>query len=196
MQKRLIGFVTIAGALIGAATLAADDRPADRSGSRETPAERAILLTSGQAPLAEVGSYEAPPPAPGIEGAVPPGPMSQPLPPSVQPVPELGPAAAGGPPIVMAPGFALYPRVKYHDKRHIAPCAVPMVVAVRDPCAHRDPCEACGPPKCVFVQICVPPCGSPKICTRHDGQRVRYDYGKYAVNITSRHGIVVVDYDG
>ena len=97
MQKRLIGFVTIAGALIGAATLAADDRPADRSGSRETPAERAILLTSGPAPLAEVGSYEAPPPAPGIEGAVPPGPMSQPLPPSVQPVPEMGPAAADSP---------------------------------------------------------------------------------------------------
>lgn len=88
MQKRLIGFVTIAGALIGAATLAADERPSDRSGSRETPAERAILLTSGTAPLAEVGSFEAPPPAPGIEGAVPPGPMSQSLPPSVQPVPD------------------------------------------------------------------------------------------------------------
>jgi hypothetical protein len=71
-----------------------------------------------------------------------------------------------------------------------------MVVAVQDPCAKYDPCGACGPPKCVLVEICVPPCGSPKVCTRHHGTKVRYDYGKYAVNITSRHGIIVVDYDG
>jgi hypothetical protein len=197
MQKCLIGFVLITGALVGAATLAADDRLADRSQSRESPGERAVLLTSGTVPMADGGSYEAPPPAPGIDGAVPPGPALQPLPPSaMQPVPEMGPGTAGGPPIAMAPGLTLYPRVKYHDKRHIAPCAVPMVIAVRDPCAKHDPCAACGPPKCVFVEICAPPCGCPKICTKHDGVRTRYDYGKYAVNITSKHGIIVVDYDG
>ncbi len=193
MQKRLIGFVSIAGVLIGAAAVAADERPSDRFQSRETPREQAILLTSETVPTAEAGAYEAPPPAPGIEGAVPPGPM---LAPSVGPVPGTGPAAAGGPPIAMAPGLALYPRVKYHDKRHIAPCAVPMIVAVRDPCASRDPCSACGPPKCVLVEICVPPCGCPKICTKHDGAKVRYDYGRYAVNITSKHGLIVVNYDG
>jgi hypothetical protein len=191
MQKCLIGFVSIAGVLIGAATLAASERHSDRSPSTDPSQQQGILLTSGTALMSEAGSYEAPPPAPGIEGAVPPGP----IPLSVQPVPEMGPAAAGGPPIAMAPGLALYPRVKYHDKRHIAPCAVPMIVAVRDPCANRDPCSACGPPKCVLVEICVPPCGCPKICTKHDGAKVRYDYGKYAVNITSRHGIIVVDYD-
>jgi hypothetical protein len=199
MQKRMIGLVSIAGVLIGAATLAADERPSDRSQSGETSRERAILLTFGTVPISEAGAFEAPPPAPGIEGTVPPGPIpqvAQPLSPSVQPVPSMGPAAAGGPPIAMAPGIALYPRVKYHDKRHIAPCAVPMVVAVRDPCASRDPCSACGPPKCVLVEICVPPCGCPKICTKHDGAKVRYDYGRYAVNITSRHGIIVVNYDG
>jgi hypothetical protein len=199
MQKRLIALLFVAGVLIGAATLAADERHWDRSRSGETSQERALLLTSGTGPMVEAGAFEAPPPAPGIEGAVPLGPvpqMSQPLPPPMRPVPEMGPAAAGGPPIAMAPGIALYPRVRYHDKRHIAPCAVPMIVAVRDPCAGRDPCAACGPPKCVLVEICVPPCGCPKICTKHDGAKVRYDYGKYAVNITSRHGVIVVDYDG
>jgi hypothetical protein len=46
-----------------------------------------------------------------------------------------------------------------------------------------------------MVEICVPPCGTPKITSKHDGAKVRYDYGKYAVNITSRHGVVVVNYD-
>jgi hypothetical protein len=191
MQKRLIGFLSIAGVLIGAAMLAAAERPSDRSRRGDRAHERAVLLTSGTV-LAEVGAFEAPPPAPGIGGAVPPGPT--PL--LMTPVPESGPAAAGGPPMAMGPGLALYPRVKYHDKRHIAPCAVPMVVAVRDPCAKRDPCATCGPPPCVLVEICVPPCGSPKVCTKHDGVKVRYDYGRYAVNITSKHGIIWVDYDG
>jgi hypothetical protein len=191
MQKGLIGFVSIAGVLIGATTLMASERQSDRSRSKESSQQQEILLTSGTALITEVGSYNPPPPAPGIEGVVPPGPT----PPLMMPVPDGGPAAAGGPPIAMAPGLALYPRVRYHDKRHIAPCAVPMVVAVRDPCAKRDPCATCGPPPCVLVEICVPPCGCPKVCTKHDGAKVRYDYGKYAVNITSRHGIIVVDYD-
>ncbi|HXY36599.1 MAG TPA: hypothetical protein VEI07_20355 [Planctomycetaceae bacterium] len=199
MHKCLIGFASLAGALIGAATLVADERPWDRSPSQNLWQQPTIPSISGTVPMADAEGLEAPPPAPGIEGAVPPGPMpapSQPLPPSVQPVPATGPAAAGGPPVVMAPGVALYPRVRYHDKRHIAPCAVPMVVAARDPCAGKDPCSSCGPPKCVLVEICVPPCGCPKICVKHDGAKVRYDYGKYAVNITSRHGVVVVHYDG
>jgi hypothetical protein len=198
MQKCLIGLVSLAGVLIGTAALAADPRHPDGSPG-------STLLTSGPVPMAAGEAFEAPPPAPGIDGAVPPGPAPQmtvpqapslqPVP-SPQPVPSLGPAAAGGPPIAMAAGVELYPRVKYHDRRHIAPCAVPMVVAVQDPCARRDPCAACGPPKCVLVEICVPPCGCPKICTKHNGTKVRYDYGKYAVNITSRHGVIVVDYDG
>jgi hypothetical protein len=191
MQKSLTGFLSTAGVLLVATALVAAEPYPDRTRSRDTSQERSILLTSGTALMAP-GAYDAPPPAPGIEGMVPPGPTS----PSLQPVPDMGPAAAGGPPIVLAPGATLYPRVKYHDKRHIAPCAVPMVVAVRDPCAKRDPCAACGPPRCVLVEICVPPCGTPKICTKHDGAKVRYDYGRYAVNITSRHGIIVVDYDG
>ncbi len=192
MPKGLFGLVSIAGVLIGATTLMAADWPSDRSRSGERSQQRAVLLTSGTVLMAPGGSYEAPPPAPGIGGVVPPGPTAL----SMTPVPDGGPVAAGGPPIVMAPGLALYPRVKYHDKRHIAPCAVPMVIAVRDPCAKRDPCATCGPPPCVLVEICVPPGCSPKVCTKHDGAKVRYDYGRYAVNITSKHGVIWVDYDG
>jgi hypothetical protein len=192
MQKSLTGFVALAGVLIAAPALVAADWQSGSSRNRENPQPRTILLTSGTALMSEADPFPAPPPAPAIEGTVPPGPT--PL--SMSPVPSAGPAAAGGPPIAMAPGLALYPRVKYHDRRHIAPCAVPMVVAVRDPCAKRDPCCACGPPSCVLVEICVPPCGCPKVCTKHDGAKVRYDYGRYAVNITSRHGVIVVDYDG
>jgi hypothetical protein len=48
----------------------------------------------------------------------------------------------------------------------------------------------------VNVSICVPPCGCPpKITCRKDGAYVKYDYGKYRVEITSKKGVVVVDYD-
>jgi hypothetical protein len=106
MQKGLISFVSIAGVLLGATTLMAADWPSDPSRSGDNPQQRAILLTSGMAQMAEGGSYEAPPPAPGIGGVVPPGPTA----PLMAPVPEGGPVAAGGPPIAMAPGLALYPR--------------------------------------------------------------------------------------
>ena len=96
--------------------------------------------------------------------------------------------------MVLGPAPALFRKVKYIDRRHIAPGAVPIYVAVRDPCERRDRCSY-GPTKCVLVEICVPPCGAPKITCRHDGTKVRYDYGRYAVNITSKHGVVVVNYD-
>jgi hypothetical protein len=41
----------------------------------------------------------------------------------------------------------------------------------------------------------VPPCGCPEIKTSHSGKRVTYDYGEYEVDITSKNGKVVVDYD-
>jgi hypothetical protein len=72
-----------------------------------------------------------------------------------------------------------------------------MVVTVKDPCAKCDPCDPCAAPKCVAVQVCVPPCSEcpPKVCCRRGGEYVSYDYGKYRVEITSRNGVVTVDYD-
>jgi hypothetical protein len=118
-------------------------------------------------------------------------PVGQPTP--VVPMPEAGPAPIAGEP--------LFKCVRVKDPCHKAPCAVPMIVHVKDPCACKDPCNCCAPVKCVAVQICVPkqcPCDCPpKITCKKDGSYVKYDFGKYAVEITSnsKKGEVVVDYD-
>lgn len=85
----------------------------------------------------------------------------------------------------------LYHCVKYEDERNIHPCAVPMIVAVPDPCP--DPCSCTR--RCVYVKICVPPCECAQIKCRRAGTKVIYDFGKYEVEITSRKGVVRVDYD-
>lgn len=169
-MKRTMWILVIGGFLAAAAVLEAKERRSDPSRGRDG--------TRPDIQLASLTEYDTPPPAPGIGGSVPPGPISA----NAQPMP-------------MSSGMPLYDCVKYHDRHNIAPCAVPMVVAVKDPCAKKDACGCCAPPKCVMVKICVPNCGCPKVCCKHDGARVRYDYGKYAVNITSKHGVVVVDYD-
>jgi hypothetical protein len=210
-MKRMMGTVLMTGFLVVTADLKAAERRFERVRSMEGPKPEVALTTGPQ--LLAVNDSGSPPPAPANDlapEAVPPAPLPPvglPGSPSALPLPEaappgptlLGPAApgfvaAGSPPLQLAPAPVLFPRVKYRDRRHIAPCAVPMYVAVRDPCERHDR-GLCGPPKCVLVEICVPPNGMPKITCRHDGTRVRYDYGQYAVNITSKHGVVVVNYD-
>jgi hypothetical protein len=212
-MKQIIWIVVTAGLLAGGTTLEAREHRSDRpkSPERATDAGGArvnVLLASHEVP--QIGApAEAPPPAPGIPGPgviVPPPPMppvggpmtpltAVPIVPQGEPVPGPGPGVFGGPPLALAPAVVLYRGVKYKDRHRIAPGAVPMCVAVRDPCADKH-CNACsGPPTCVLVEICVPPCPCTKITCRHDGTKVRYDYGQYAVNITSRHGLIVVKYD-
>ena len=48
----------------------------------------------------------------------------------------------------------LYDCVKVEDPDHIAPCAVPILVEMIDPC-WKPGCGCCKP-KCVYIQICVP----------------------------------------
>jgi hypothetical protein len=200
MLKRLMSLVMIAGFLVTTADLRAAEGRYDRVRTKDGPTPSPVLMSGPQ--LLAVADFAPPPPA---LDAVPPGPAPPvvgPAPPAGMPAPEAAapmssiPLAAGGPPLPLAPAPALFPCVKYNHRHHIAPCAVPMYVAVRDPCDRlkHDRCS-CDTPKCVMVQICVPPCGTPKITCRHDGTKVRYDYGKYAVNITSKHGVVVVNYD-
>jgi hypothetical protein len=105
---------------------------------------------------------------------------------------EVPPGAFGGQPMVM-PGIEVYRDVKYRRVRNIAPCAVPMIVSVKDPCASRSRCNACGP-QCVNVEICVPPGACPCIKSNRDGSRVCYRYGRYSVQICSRPSGVVVSY--
>lgn len=104
--------------------------------------------------------------------------------PEVQPVPD---SEMFSPPPVHT--LKMHHNVKYVQTRKAHPCAEPLVVAVPDPC---DPCGQA----CVGVQICVPPCDCPVIKVRRNGNKVKYDYGKYAVNITVRRsGLIVVNYD-
>jgi hypothetical protein len=131
---------------------------------------------------------------PGVfEGQLPPAPGS-----ALQPIPQSGyypPAPAYGAGPAYAPVYAepLYDNVKYRDLRNIHPCAVEKIVSVPDPC--QDPCDPCSK-KCVSVKICVPPCDCPeKVKVTRNGNKIRYDYGQYAVDITSTRRGVIVDYD-
>ena len=117
--------------------------------------------------------------------------------PGLQPIPESSPGI-----VVPSPGPAeyqtveLYHRVKYEDLDNIHPFAVKKIVAVKDPNAKRADCLSCTPP-CVFVMICVPP-SSEKFkyeIKRKDHSKIEYDYGDYEVEITSKNGVVYVDYD-
>ncbi|MDA1013859.1 MAG: hypothetical protein O3A00_05320 [Planctomycetota bacterium] len=120
------------------------------------------------------------PPAPGIEGAQV-APMPQPL------------------PMHSAVGVPLFNCVKYTDVHEMAPCAVPKIIMIKDPCwkpckKRCGCCDSCSPPPCVAIKICVPPCGCERITCRRDGDRVRYDYGKYAVDVRVKDGYIEVDY--
>ena len=87
------------------------------------------------------------------------------------------------------PALRLYDHVRVKQTRNIAPCAVPKLVAIKDPCF---PCSG----NCVYVEVCVPPCGCEEVKCSRCGDKLRLDYGKYSVDIcTTRRGLVVVDYN-
>ena len=102
----------------------------------------------------------------------------------------------------------LFEHVKYVDLHEMAPCAEPKIIEVNDPCACECTCECCDPcKKCcgecgkcceqkkVHIQICIPKCFcEEEVVCRRDGDRVRYSYGKYAVDVRVRKGYIVVDY--
>jgi hypothetical protein len=117
--------------------------------------------------------------------------------PALTPMPATSPIPGAEPAPVAGNTVELYQCVRIKDECNIAPCAVPQIVTVKDPCAVCDPCNPCAAPKCVAVQICVPPCCPcpPKVTCRRGGEYVKYDYGKYRIEITSRRGVVTVDYD-
>ena len=102
------------------------------------------------------------------------------------------PAAPQGTPVpyseyvVESAPIELYQNVRVRDARNIHPCAVSKIVQVNDPC---DNC--CK----VFVEICVPPCANETVrCFRH-GNRLRFCYGKYSVDVITRRNDIVVNYN-
>ncbi len=154
----------------------------------------------------EVLPAPAPLEAPGTV-QVPPVPPPADPPRGIQPVPEYVPAPA--PPSALQPmpeyvpqrpvetyqTVELYPYVKYEDLDNVHPFAMKKIVAVKDPRAPKPLCGTCAPPS-VFIMICVPPTGRFEFdVKRKDYSKVEYDYGKYEIEITSKNGIVYVDYD-
>lgn len=100
-----------------------------------------------------------------------------------------------GPPVYVdhAP-IPLFTRVKYVDHREKHPHAITKIVAVNNPAKNTRFGDPCGP-DCVYIEICVPPCEcQEEVFCRRGGDRVRYDYGKYKVDIRVRRGYIVVDY--
>ena len=156
-----------------------------------------VALTAGLALAADGRTYRVsqltlggPTPLSNLQGS------DLPMPPPLSTVPEVQYSGPVGqmPMVTASAAIELFPCVKYRDTRNIAPCAVPIVVQVPDPCVPRGR-STCGPRPCVNVEICVPTCGCPKVCVTRHGNKTRYDYGKYAVDIVSLNGRVVVDYD-
>jgi hypothetical protein len=134
--------------------------------------------------------------APGWQTAPPlPTPVDPPT--GLQPVPDpvYSPGIIPPSPVPGLQTIELYSRVKYEDLDNIHPFAVKKIVAVKDPCFKDQICETCTPP-CVYIMICVPPGDRFKFdVKRKDHSKVEYDYGDYEVEITSKNGVVYVDYD-
>ena len=120
----------------------------------------------------------------------------------LQPVPEVPVYSAPAAPIYGGPAHyghqhqyeyqevELYNRVKYKDHDEMAPCAVTKVIQVNNP--HRR--GHCYGPDCVFVEICVPGGVCERVKVSKGGDRIRYDYGDYKVDVRVKKGYVEVDY--
>ncbi|MEX1098073.1 MAG: hypothetical protein WED34_18670 [Planctomycetales bacterium] len=175
-MKRSLTMLTVA-AVLGAATAA----PA---------ADWSLFRAPGQLQTVQLQPTPAPAPDPlyiGPSGPVPMAPGSYPVPGQPGPMGAYGPVEP-----YPAQGVPLYHNVKYEDLDNVHPCAITRIVMVPDPCA--DPCYGCGP-QCVAVQICVPPCACERVKTSKDGRKIKYDYGKYEVEIEVKRGYIKVDYD-
>ena len=81
--------------------------------------------------------------------------------------------------------------VRIEDECNIAPDAVPVVVAIRDPNMRAHECHE----RLVYVQVFVPPCPLRGLTISPCTTRVGMDFGQYEVDIKSKDGIIVIDYD-
>ncbi|MCR9202555.1 MAG: hypothetical protein NXI04_28270 [Planctomycetaceae bacterium] len=150
----------------------------------------------------------------GLSHGYPVGPVGPvaPAPPVVAPVAPIGPIGPIGPalPAPPRPGtfghlphelgqvvtchVPLETHVRYEDLCDIAPGAIPTVIAVRDPHLGRFRSRGCIE-RMVYVQVMAPPCPLQRCRVSPCKTRIRLDYGKYEICITSRDGCVVVSYN-
>lgn len=111
-----------------------------------------------------------------------------------EPTPLQPVADAQGTPVAYAeyavaqpvPVIELYQNVRVRDARNVHPCAVKKIVSVPDPCDKC--CRVC-------IEICVPPCENETVRCFRNGNRIRFCYGQYSVDVTSRRHDVVVNYN-
>ena len=136
-------------------------------------------------PLPDPGPSPVPP-APYQSNGIP---IYSPIPIQVQPgvpAPIYSHPAPLSAVVAAAPTFT---RVKYTDVHEKAPCAQTKLIRAMNPCKR-----CCTDPDCVTIKICVPGCGCERVKVRSKGKRVRYDYGKYAVDVRVKNGYIEVDY--
>ena len=81
--------------------------------------------------------------------------------------------------------------VRVRNTHKIAPLAVPVVVAVRDPNLGRF--RSCVE-QLVYVEVCVPQCPLRSVRVSPCKTKFRMDYGKYEVDVISRNGRIDVIY--
>ncbi len=88
----------------------------------------------------------------------------------------------------------LEPHVVIRDACDVAPHAVPVIVAVRDPHLSRFGSRGCVE-RLVYVEVLVPACPVQRVRVSPCQTKIRMDFGQYEVDITSRNGFVEIDYD-
>lgn len=86
----------------------------------------------------------------------------------------------------------VFTHVQVESACDIAPNAVPTLVAVRDPNLGRF--RSCVE-QLVYVEVLAPACAPRRVRVSPCRTRVRMDYGRYEVTITSRDGCVTVRYN-
>lgn len=95
---------------------------------------------------------------------------------------------------IVACDVTLEPHVVIKDACQVAPHAVPVIVAVRDPHLSRFGSRGCVE-RMVYVEVLVPNCPAKRIRVSPCKTKIRMDFGQYEVDITSRNGFVEIDYD-
>ena len=80
------------------------------------------------------------------------------------------------------------------DADEIAPTAIPVAVAVRDPHLGLFGSRRCVE-ALVYVEVLVPPCSLQRLRVSPWRTKIRLDYGHHAIDIISRNGVARIDYD-
>ncbi len=91
----------------------------------------------------------------------------------------------GPPPGELEP-VVLYQNVRIRDPHRAHPLGVPTIIPVPDP---RDHCGV------VYVEVCMPPCPCLSFWHNRRGTRAEFDFGRYEIDIITRRGVVIIDYD-